>query len=97
MVLCSKEQRGSKSRPPWDFLGKAVKEDGVSKRYAIEDTVKHGLVNHIPDSGMRFGVVKSKGGFPCFEKTKDTKICIICEICVPQKKKQHLAVGKFGK
>jgi hypothetical protein len=43
------------------FTGNTVEEDSITKRDTIEDSVKHGLVNQYPESGMWFCVVKSKG------------------------------------
>ena len=64
MLLGKQIRHHRKSRCYLYFIRQAVEEDGVSKRYTIEDSVKHGLVNHIPESGIRFCIVKSRGDSP---------------------------------
>ena len=57
------------------IIGNIVEGDDVSKQYTIEDSVKHGLVNLIPESGMWFCVVKkAKGSHQITPPLKETLI-----------------------
>jgi hypothetical protein len=45
----------------WFYQGKVLKKNDVTKRDTIEESVKHGLVNQYPESGMWFRIVNTNG------------------------------------